>query len=57
VTGTFVALIELAVGLLTTALAIPLWRAGGRWPRAVAVVLTLAGAAAVLSAVSTLAGG
>lgn len=56
-TGTVVALIELAVGLVTAALAIPLWRAGGRWPRAVAVVLALAGAAAVLSAVATLAGG
>lgn len=52
--ATATALIELAVGIVTAALAIPLWRASGRWPRIVAVLLAIAGAAAIVSAASTL---
>jgi hypothetical protein len=53
--ATTTALLELAVGIVTAALAIPLWRAGRGWPRFVAVLLVVAGAAALVSAVSTLA--
>ena len=49
--ATAVDVTELLVGLVTLAVAVPAWRCGGIWFRVVAVVLAVAGVAAIAHAV------
>jgi hypothetical protein len=48
--------IELLVGLVTLAIAVPAWHGGGIWFRVVAVVLAIAGIAAIVHAVASMTG-
>ena len=52
--ATAVEVIELLVGLVTLAVAVPAWRGGGIWFRVVAVVLAVAGVAAIAHAVASM---
>jgi hypothetical protein len=55
VQATAVDVIELLVGLVTLTAAVPAWRGGGIWFRVVAVVLAVAGVAAIAHAVVSMA--
>ena len=52
--ATAVDVIELLVGLVTLAVAVPAWRGGGIWFRAVAVVLAVAGVSAIGHAMASM---
>ena len=52
--ATAVDVIELLVGMVTLGVAVPAWRGGGIWFRAVAVVLAVAGVAAIAHAVASM---
>ena len=51
---TWVDAIELLVGVVTLAIAVPAWRGGGIWFRVAAIVLAIAGVAAIAHAVASM---
>ena len=52
--ATAVDVIELLVGVVTLAVAIPVWRGGGIWFRGAAIVLAVAGVVAIAHAVASM---